>query len=73
VDGIFRSSTENRFFATQSPIADMNRGHLITYTRTSPKATGISNRTFVDAATAFDEISQRLIQVLVHRRIPQDS
>jgi hypothetical protein len=38
---------------------------------TSPEATGKPRRAFVDAAPAFDEITQRLIQALVFRRVPQ--
>jgi len=38
---------------------------------TSPEATVEPSRTFVYAALAFDEITQRLIQVLVFRRVPQ--
>jgi integrase len=38
---------------------------------TSPEATGKPRRAFVDAAPAFDEITQRLIQVFVCRRVPQ--
>jgi muconate cycloisomerase len=32
---------------------------------TSPEATSIPRRTFVDAAPAYDEIAERLVQVLV--------
>ena len=37
----------------------------------SPKPTSKPRRTFVDAALALDEVPQRLIQVLVFRRVPQ--
>ena len=45
--------------------------HLLRHFATSPKASGKPRRAFVDAALAFDEIPQRLIQVLVLCRVPK--
>jgi len=39
---------------------------------TSPKTPGKTRRAFVDAAFAFDELTQWLIQVLVLCRVPQN-